>query len=249
MAKVLIVDDEAVIITQLEEIVVSAGHVVAGSACSGKEAVKLAQALLPDLVIMDIVMPGDMDGVEAAKKIQADSDIPIVFITGFPAEALMRKIAELKPYGYIQKPFQTQQVTFILQIALEKSAMEQALKRVNQDLRAVLEKETRSLVQAKSKLEQELGDRRRVGLDQHVHHGRATAAELACPRVGEPAARTHRRRPRALRSCSDRGPRVRRARVRARRLLRRTLRCEHRPCRSQASRGARRTARASGPFG
>ena len=76
MPKILVVDDEAIITMQLEERLSIMGYTVVGMAASGEDAVEKARRLRPDLVLMDIVMPGTMNGIEAAKIIKKELDIP-----------------------------------------------------------------------------------------------------------------------------------------------------------------------------
>jgi CheY-like chemotaxis protein len=105
MAKVLVVDDEAIITMQLEERLSAMGYTVAGMAASGEEAVDKARRLRPDIVLMDIVMPGRMNGIEAAKIVTDELDIPVVFVTSYADDAIIEKAKNVRPYGYIVKPF------------------------------------------------------------------------------------------------------------------------------------------------
>ena len=81
MSKILVVDDEAIITMQLEERLSAMGYTISGMAASGEEAVDKAHRLHPDIVLMDIVMPGKLNVIEAAKIISEDQDIPVVFVT------------------------------------------------------------------------------------------------------------------------------------------------------------------------
>ncbi|MCK9581934.1 MAG: response regulator [Methanoregula sp.] len=83
MSKILVVDDEAIISMQLEERLCAMGYAVTGMAASGEDAVDKARSTKPDLVLMDIVMPGKMNGIEAAKVITTELDIPVVFVTSY----------------------------------------------------------------------------------------------------------------------------------------------------------------------
>jgi DNA-binding NtrC family response regulator len=80
MPRILIVDDEWTMRVALREMLSDAGYSVAGEAENGQEAIEMAAELRPDLILMDVVMPGDMDGISAGEKIKVDSNIPIVFI-------------------------------------------------------------------------------------------------------------------------------------------------------------------------
>jgi len=87
MSRILVVDDEAIITMQLEERMSVMGYTVAGMAASGEDAVDKARRTRPDLVLMDIVMPGKMNGIEAAKIIRTELDIPVVFVTAYADDA------------------------------------------------------------------------------------------------------------------------------------------------------------------
>ena len=102
MAKVMVCDDEAIITMLLEEYLTATSHEVVGVASSGKESVEAARRLKPDVIIMDIVMPGEIDGIEAARIIKTDLDIPVIFLTAFQTLHTL-KGKEAEPYGYLTK--------------------------------------------------------------------------------------------------------------------------------------------------
>ncbi len=118
MAKVLIVDDEAAITTQLEERLTVMGYEVVGAASSGEEAVAMAKAQAPDIILMDIVMPGELDGIEAARLIRRDMDIPVVFLTAYGDDRFIERAKDVGPYGYIIKPYQENALKAAIEIAL-----------------------------------------------------------------------------------------------------------------------------------
>ena len=104
MAKILVVDDEAAITTQLEIRLVMMGYEVVGSASSGNEAVEKAKRLRPDLILMDIVMPGEFDGIEAAAIIRSEMDISCIFLTAFTEEGIVNRAKTVEPLAYVVKP-------------------------------------------------------------------------------------------------------------------------------------------------
>ena len=83
MPKIMIVDDDAALQEVLKGYLIHMGYSVAGTADSGAGAVEMAREMKPDLILMDIELSGEMDGISAAQKINSESDIPIVFITGY----------------------------------------------------------------------------------------------------------------------------------------------------------------------
>ena len=127
MSKVLVVDDEAIITMQLEERLSAMGYTVAGMAASGEEAVEKARRLRPDIVLMDIVMPGRMNGIEAAKIVTDELDIPVVFVTSYADDAIIEKAKYVRPYGYIVKPFNELEIKAAIEVALFRKGTEQQI--------------------------------------------------------------------------------------------------------------------------
>ena len=139
MAKIMIVDDEAIITMQLGEQLTAMGYEVAGTASSGEEAVDLAQKVHPDLILMDIVMPGKIDGIEASDIIRKNHEIPVIFVTAYGEEHFLQRAKVLEPYGYIMKPIRKQELKGAIEIALYKSQIQHRLKESEEKLKAMLE--------------------------------------------------------------------------------------------------------------
>jgi len=114
MSRLLIVDDEFIIAYYLQELLGIAGHEVVGLATTGEEGVRMAHELNPDIVLMDIVMPGKLDGISSALMIEENLKIPIVFITAHSDTATRKKAERIPNHGYIVKPFQIEQVTSVI---------------------------------------------------------------------------------------------------------------------------------------
>ncbi|WP_319578309.1 response regulator [uncultured Methanospirillum sp.] len=125
MSKILIVDDEAIITMQLEERLSAMGYDVAGMAASGEESIEKARRLGPDVILMDIVMPGKMNGIDAAKIITTELHIPVVFITAYADDAIIAKAKSVRPYGYIVKPFNELEIKAAIEVALFRRSAEQ----------------------------------------------------------------------------------------------------------------------------
>ncbi len=123
MAKILVVDDEATITTQLEERLAVLGYDVVGTASSGYEAVELAEQLRPDVVLMDIVMPGEMDGIDAARLIKDNTHIPVVFLTAYGDDRFIDRAIDTAPFGYIIKPYQESALKAAIEVALYNSEL------------------------------------------------------------------------------------------------------------------------------
>jgi CheY-like chemotaxis protein len=109
-ARILIVEDERLIALDLQRGLARLGYTVVALAASGLEAIQKALALHPDVVLMDIRLQGDMDGVEAAQQIHASAAIPVVFMTAYVDEYTQQRFKAINPWGCLYKPFTPQQV-------------------------------------------------------------------------------------------------------------------------------------------
>ena len=136
MPKIMIVDDEAVITTQLEESLTDMGYDVVGVAFSGDDAIPMARRHHPDIILMDIVMPGRLDGIEASKIIQTEMDIPVIFLSAYADDHYIDRAKEVGPFGYVIKPFQQNEIKAVIEVALSKKSMEKALRSSEQNLRS-----------------------------------------------------------------------------------------------------------------
>lgn len=126
--EILIVEDEAVVSMNLEKMLEKLGYVVSDVATSGKEAIEKISEVLPDLVLMDIMLEGDMDGVETAEQVQRRFNIPVVYLTAYSDEKTLERAKITEPYGYILKPFNERELHSAIEIALYKYIMETKLK-------------------------------------------------------------------------------------------------------------------------
>jgi len=135
MCKIMVVDDESAIIMQLEERLRTMGYEVVGTAASGQEAVDKARRLAPDVILMDIVMPGKLDGIEAAEAIRAEMDVPVLFVTGYAEDEFVGRAKGVEPFGYIVKPFHESEIKATIEVALHNKTMERRLQQSEAELR------------------------------------------------------------------------------------------------------------------
>ncbi len=136
--QILIVEDEGIVAKDIENTLKKLGYAVPAIAFSGEEAIKKAAETLPDLVLMDIVLEGDMDGVEAAEQIRDRFDIPVVYLTAYANDKTLQRAKVTGPYGYILKPFEERELHTGIEIALYKHEMERKLKESEQWLSTTL---------------------------------------------------------------------------------------------------------------
>ncbi len=162
MSRILLVYDEIVISMRLEEVLTSMGYDVAGVAASGREAVEMARDHSPDLILMDIVMPGELDGIDAAAKIRSEIDIPVIFITGHAKDRLIERAKQVSPFGYILKPFQENQIKVAIEIALHKDKMEKQLQKAYHELEGRVKERTADLAKSNEELRRQIAERQVV---------------------------------------------------------------------------------------
>ena len=119
VVRILIADNELALAGELESFLLEKGYDVVGIAVSGRQAVNMTLSLNPDLVLMEIKLNGDLQGIAAAQRIRSVRDIPIVFLTWYGDEKSLSRVARVHPDGYVLKPFQRPQVQAAIQVALD----------------------------------------------------------------------------------------------------------------------------------
>jgi CheY-like chemotaxis protein len=138
-AKIMVVEDEGIVAADIQDRLRALGYGVAAVVDSGKEAEPTAGSSRPDLVLMDILLKGDIDGVQAAERIRTNLDIPVVFLTAHADETTLQRAKITAPFGYILKPFGDRELHTTIEIALFRHAIEAKLKKTERWLSAVLE--------------------------------------------------------------------------------------------------------------
>ena len=128
MAKISIVEDEHIVAWDIKETLEKLGHTVVDRVVSGAEAIRSAQINQPDLVLMDIRLEGEMDGITAGSEIYHQLNIPIVYLTAHADAQTLNRATLTNPFGYIVKPFQAQSLQSTIQIALNRHQLEEATK-------------------------------------------------------------------------------------------------------------------------
>lgn len=137
-ANILIVEDERITAEIIQSALKKLGYAVSSIASTRKEAVKKAEELRPDLVLMDIMLKGKMEGIEAADQIRSNFNIPVVYLTAYSDEQTLKRARITDPFGYILKPFETKELHTAIEIALHKHEMERKLRKTQEWLSTTL---------------------------------------------------------------------------------------------------------------
>ena len=139
-AQILVVEDENIVALEIQSRLEGLGYVVLAIASSGEEAIQKAEETNPDLVLMDIKLKGDMDGIEAAEEIRTRFNLPVVYLTAYAEENTLQRAKITAPYGYILKPFEERELHANIEIAIYKHQMEQKVKELILELQDALTK-------------------------------------------------------------------------------------------------------------
>ena len=133
-AKILIVEDESIFARDLELTLKRMGYSIAAKASSGEEAIKITGTTFPDLILMDIVLKGELDGIETANEILGSFDIPVIYLTAYTEEHILERAKGTIPYGYILKPVDHVELKIAIDIALRRHSAEKKKKELTDEL-------------------------------------------------------------------------------------------------------------------
>jgi two-component system, cell cycle response regulator len=135
VVSILIVEDEAIVAEDLKETVMRLGYKVVGIASEGAEATAKAEALKPHLVVMDVSLRGEIDGIQTARLIHEKLYVPVIFLTGHSDPETLQRAVLTGPLGYILKPFQEIELRCAIEVAVHKHRAELALREREEALR------------------------------------------------------------------------------------------------------------------
>jgi diguanylate cyclase (GGDEF)-like protein/PAS domain S-box-containing protein len=127
-ARILIVEDETIVALDIEQRLQAMGYTVLDMVVSGEQAIQKAESLRPDLILMDIKLKGNMDGIQAAEIIHKSSAIPVIFLTAFADGPTLKRARITGAFGYILKPFEERELNINIEMALYKHQMESRLR-------------------------------------------------------------------------------------------------------------------------
>ncbi|MDD1428920.1 response regulator, partial [Dolichospermum sp. ST_sed9] len=136
--KILIVEDEVIVARNIANQLNQLGYIVTGKVSSGQAAINQAADSKPDLILMDIIIKGDMDGITTANHIHKELDIPIIFLTAYGDEQTLERAKVTQPFGYIVKPFTIRDLRIAIEIALVKHKLECELRESRDQLATLL---------------------------------------------------------------------------------------------------------------
>ena len=171
--RILVVEDEPIVALDLQLRLQRMGYDVPVVVASGEEALASVQLASPDLVLMDINLEGEMDGVEAADRL-AGQYVPVVYLTAYSNDLTLDRAKTTEPYGYLLKPFEERELQTTIEVAIYKHRAQEALRLAHDQLERRVAERTVELSSANESLRREIEER-----------GRRDARRLAMARVRE----------------------------------------------------------------
>ncbi len=136
--RILVVEDEAIVARDLTQQLARLGYDPVASTPRGEEALTLVAQLRPDLVLMDIQLAGELDGIAAAIAVREQFATPVVFLTAFADDTILQRSKQAEPFGYIVKPFEERELYSVVEISLHKHRAESRLRQSRQELATIL---------------------------------------------------------------------------------------------------------------
>ena len=184
--KIMIVEDEAAIALRLQQILTSMGYNVTAISYSGEEALETAKNLKPDLILMDIMIPGEIDGIALAEIVKSELDIPVIFLTSYSETHIIERAKLVEPYGYIVKPYQDRELKAAIDVALYKKERQRKrreseiqLRKSYDELKHLVENSTKEL-NIKTKNLEELNTALKVLLDKREEDKSVIEEKIMC---------------------------------------------------------------------
>ena len=148
---VLVVEDENIVSKDIQHSLKKLGYKVVGAAATGEQAVQLALENRPDIILMDIMLKGDMNGIEAAEIVRRETNIPVIYLTAYADESTLSKAKITQPYGYIIKPFKEIDIHTSIEMAIYKHKKEVEMQQERDLLFSIVEnKDAKDFIFVKS---------------------------------------------------------------------------------------------------
>ncbi len=127
-ASILLVDDDILISESNKILLRKSGYETAGIACDGKTAIEMALEKKPDLILMDVNLNSEIDGIAAAEEIQKSEDIPVIFVTAYSDPSTIERAKKVGPFGYLIKPFENRELLVSIETSLYKHSFDKKIK-------------------------------------------------------------------------------------------------------------------------
>jgi len=143
--KILIVEDEAIVAMDIRVSLRNLGY-VPSVVSSGEEAIQKTEKSHPDLVLMDIMLKGEMDGVEAAGEIRSRFNIPVVYLTAYSDQDTLKRAKITEPFGYLLKPFQERDLLVTIEMVLHKHKLEGELRLSKESFNNIVNKSVDGII-------------------------------------------------------------------------------------------------------
>jgi len=154
--KVFVVEDEAIVSKDIQNSLIKLGYDVIGFSSSGEKAIELLQDNSADIVLMDIMLKGEMDGIETAEIVKSDFNLPVIYLTAYADENTLSKAKITEPYGFILKPFKEVDLHTSIEMAIYKHKKEKEVIKERDFLYSLVENKEKNkdfiFVKANSKL-------------------------------------------------------------------------------------------------
>jgi len=161
--QIMVVEDEMIVAEDIKRSLLNMGYEVPAIVSSGEEAVKMAEETRPDLILMDILLKGVMDGIEAASQIHSALNIPFIYLTAYANDAIIERAKKTAPSGYIVKPFEDAELYSSIEVALYKHKMEKELKaqmkKIEETNKAFIGREIKMIEKENEELKKSLKDK------------------------------------------------------------------------------------------
>lgn len=136
--RILIVDDETIVALDIKNTLQKYGYTVIGVASNAKEAIEMVKTSSPNMILMDIMLKGNKDGIEVSSEINKFADIPIIFLTAYSDDHTLERAKKVEPYGYLIKPFDNRELFTTIEMSLYKHSMELSVRESEESLSITL---------------------------------------------------------------------------------------------------------------
>ncbi len=145
-AAILLVEDEQIVALDIQQRLTRLGYTVTGIAISGEEAVRMATDTRPHIILMDIHLRGDTDGIEAAEEIRSSMSVPIIYLTAYTDDQTLERAKITDPFGYLIKPFEERELYITIEMALYRHSLERQLQDSEERYRQLFQQNENAII-------------------------------------------------------------------------------------------------------